>query len=165
MLHRFIKWDAVDGIRLFTGANIGNQLIKRVVHAIVGADDVYLTAPHQQCHGGFKQFAELVVEGGFVNNHAALFTAQVGGTAGQCGDAPAGSKADNEGQNGLFVIALNKHFLCFGDFTRSEVVKLCPVGTVADKFQCHVFVVADIPGIHAATGCGQQGGVGGLAPA
>ena len=49
--------------------------------------------------------------------------------------------------------------------TRSEVVKLCPVGTVADKFQCHVFVVADIPGIHAATGCGQQGGVGGLAPA
>ena len=116
---------------------------------------MHLSAPHQQGHCGFEQLGELLVEGGFVDDYAALFAAQVAGAAGQGGNAPAGSEADNKGQYGFFVVALDKHFFGFFDFTGGQVVKLRPVGAVADKFERHVFVVADIPGIHAFFGRGQ----------
>ena len=75
MFNRFVKGNAVDGIRFFPCTHIVNQLVERVVYAVMRRDDMHLAAPHQQGHCRFKQFAELFVERCFINNHAALFTA------------------------------------------------------------------------------------------
>ena len=146
---RIVKGNAVDGIRFFARAAVVNQLIKRVVHAVMRGNDVDLAAPHQQGHRRFEQLRQIVMERGLVQNHTPLFTAQVVRARRQGGDAEAAGKTDDERQYCLLVVAIDKHFFALFHLACRQAVKLGPVAAVVDKFKRHVFVVADVPHIHA----------------
>jgi hypothetical protein len=92
---------------LLAGPDVFDQLVERVLHAVVGGDDAHPAAPDEHGQRRLEQLVELVVEGRLVDHDRALAAARVGGPAGERHDAKArGREADREGLDVLVGVVV-----------------------------------------------------------
>ena len=124
-------------------AHIVDQLIERVVLAVVGADDADLPAPHGHGHGGLEQLFDVVHKGGFVNHQpftGAPLGAQVAWVAGEGLNLVAAVEVDAVAED--LLVFLFQHRLL--NLAGGRIEGLGPVGTVLDEALGHLLVVGDV---------------------
>ena len=150
----------MERVRTAAGADVVDQLVERVLGAVVGRDHAHQPAPHRERQRGLQQFGQVVMEGGLVDHGAALFAAQVGGPRAERDDFVSGGEADAIGEH-VAALVLERDLL---DRVRRLVELPRPRGRRLDELARHVAVVAEVPGVHPGRGRGRERGVGGLGP-
>ena len=126
-----------------------------------------LTAPHQERHGGLQQFGQIINEGGFIDNHHALFAAQATRGRGKGKQFKTAGKADAESLDRLVAIIITlveQHLFGLGG---RQIESACPHGAGVDEFAGHLAGIRDVHHIHAARrfrASGPENGIGGQPP-
>ncbi len=133
----------MQAVLLVAGPDLLDQIVERIVLAIVGGEDRYRAAPHQKRERRLHQLREIIDKGGFVQDDAPLFGTQGSGFGGQPPDVEAGGKADAVDRDVAVFVPQND----FLGFIRHHVEDFCPEGAVADEGLGHLFVIGEIKSV------------------
>ncbi|WP_332831723.1 hypothetical protein [Escherichia coli] len=134
-----VQRDGVNAVIFFARAAFLNQLVKQVVHAVMGGNKANLAAP---C---FQRQHSLSSSSSFSWNAASSMvtfpaSANVARVAGQCLDLKTAGEIHNERQNVLVFVG--DHFLA--DFFRCRINAFAHIATASIKFAGHLLVRTDI---------------------
>ena len=139
---------AMQRVRRLAGADVLDQLVERVVDAVVRRDDGDARAPDEQRHAGFEQTVRVVVEGELVEDEKPMLEpAEVARGAGQT-DEPAtvregdAKRLDAAARLARLLVKIieekDLHLAC----RHAEMHR--PLAGLAHELFCQVFLVADV---------------------
>ncbi len=144
---RLVQVEADQAIADAAGADIGDGLVERVVCAVVGRDHQDLAAPHQEGHGRLQQLAEIVDEGGLVEDRKALAAAQRTRLGRERDDREARGEVDLEGLDPVIGAIVEQRLT---DLAADMLEHARPVRGRVDELLRHVVRGAHVERVHAA---------------